>query len=205
MLRTSSWQTSKLAHDVHDAPRNGRGNHARRGCRCVRHQLLGATRTIETVLLSMRYQRSGRIINIGSLASWVGEPGEAFYAASKAALARYTEALRHEVWHRGIRVSLVEPGAFTTEVVASATNSRASIADYDDVRTAAQRTFDATLSLWRRPRGALASAHHSAATQPRPRHSPALRLRTTERSQLTDVWVPTGREAFDLLPIATPA
>ncbi|MEO3888742.1 hypothetical protein [Nonomuraea sp. B5E05] len=42
------------------------------------------------------------------MAAWVGEPGEGFYAASKAALARYSEALRHEVWHLGIHVALVE-------------------------------------------------------------------------------------------------
>ncbi|MGH3242236.1 MAG: SDR family oxidoreductase [Spirillospora sp.] len=67
----------------------------------------GTVRVTHAVLPGMRARRQGRIINVGSLAAWVGEPGEAFYAASKAALARYTEALRHEVWHLGIHVTLV--------------------------------------------------------------------------------------------------
>jgi NAD(P)-dependent dehydrogenase (short-subunit alcohol dehydrogenase family) len=57
----------------------------------------GAVRMTNAVLPDMRDRRQGRIINVGSLAAWVGEPGEAFYAASKAALARYSEALRYEV------------------------------------------------------------------------------------------------------------
>lgn len=76
--------------------------------------LFGVARVVNAVLPGMRARRRGGIVNVGSLAAWVGEPGESFYAASKAALARYTEALRHEVWHLGIAVSLVEPGAFTT-------------------------------------------------------------------------------------------
>lgn len=61
--------------------------------------LFGVARVINAVPPQMRGRRSGRIINVGSLAAWVGEPGEGFYAASKAALARYTEALRHESRH----------------------------------------------------------------------------------------------------------
>ncbi|GAB3504725.1 SDR family oxidoreductase [Amycolatopsis cihanbeyliensis] len=81
---------------------------------------LGTVRVTNAVLPGMRAGRAGRIINVGSLAAWVGEPGEGFYAASKAALARYTEALRQEVWHLGIAVSLVEPGAFRTGRCAAA-------------------------------------------------------------------------------------
>ncbi|GAA1847477.1 SDR family NAD(P)-dependent oxidoreductase [Actinomadura bangladeshensis] len=103
----------------------------------------GAVRLVNAALPGMRERRRGRIVNVGSLAAWVGEPGEGFYAASKAALARYTESLRHEVWHLGIAVSLVEPGVFTTEVLNSstATAGTAAIADYDGPRESARATL----------------------------------------------------------------
>lgn len=103
--------------------------------------LFGAVRVTNAVLPHMRARGQGRIINVGSAAAWVGEPGEAFYAASKQALAGYTEALRHEVWPLGIDVSLVEPGAFATDILASASTSAGRIADYDLVREAAVRTL----------------------------------------------------------------
>lgn len=106
----------------------------------------GTVRVTDSVLPQMRERRHGRVINVGSLAAWFGEPGEGFYAASKAALARYTEALRHEVGHLGIHVSLVEPGIFNTNVFEAAssraaTSNATTIADYDGPREAAHRTL----------------------------------------------------------------
>src|SRR5262249_7702769 len=80
----------------------------------------GVVRMTNAVLPDMRDRRQGRIINVGSLAAWVGEPGGAFYSASKHALAGYTEALRHEVWRFGIHVSLAEPGVFKTNIIQAA-------------------------------------------------------------------------------------
>ena len=77
----------------------------------------GPARMMKAVLPNMRKARRGRIINVGSLAAWVGEPGEAYYSASKRALAGLTESLRHEMWPLGIHVSLIEPGAFQTNVL----------------------------------------------------------------------------------------
>lgn len=103
--------------------------------------VFGVARVTNAVLPGMRSHRRGRIINVGSLAAWVGEPGESFYAASKAALARYTEALRHEVWPLGLSVSLVEPGAFRTGVLETSSAAEHAIADYDGPREAAHRTL----------------------------------------------------------------
>jgi NAD(P)-dependent dehydrogenase (short-subunit alcohol dehydrogenase family) len=103
--------------------------------------LLGAARTINAVLPGMRECGHGRIINVGSLAAWIGEPAEAYYAASKAALARYTEAVRYEVWPFGIRVSLIEPGAFKTGVLQAASVNQRTIAGYDAIRQAARHTL----------------------------------------------------------------
>jgi NAD(P)-dependent dehydrogenase (short-subunit alcohol dehydrogenase family) len=101
----------------------------------------GVVRVTSAVLPQMRERRRGRIINMGSAAAWVGEPGEAFYSASKHALAGYTEALRHEVWPFGVAVSLVEPGAFRTNVIEAASTSEGTIPDYDAVREAVHRTL----------------------------------------------------------------
>lgn len=98
----------------------------------------GTQRMTSAVLPGMRARGHGRIINIGSLAAWVGEPGEGAYAASKAAVARYTEALRHEVWHLGIRTVLVEPGAYRTDVLRRPSTSAARIPDYDGPRESAR-------------------------------------------------------------------
>jgi short-subunit dehydrogenase len=54
------------------------------------------------------------VVVVGSVASGVAIPFNAFYSASKAALTRYTEALRQEVRHLGVRVALVEPGDVRT-------------------------------------------------------------------------------------------
>lgn len=105
----------------------------------------GVARMINVVLPGMRARRQGHIINVGSAAAWIGEPGEGFYSATKHALAGYSEALRHEVWPLGIQVSLVEPGAFKTNVLQAAPTSQGTIADYDAVRSAARRTLKQSL------------------------------------------------------------
>ncbi|BCJ39261.1 short-chain dehydrogenase/reductase [Actinocatenispora thailandica] len=112
----------------------------------------GAVRVTHAVLPGMRARRRGRIVNVGSLAGWIGEPGEGFYAASKAALARYTEALRHEVWHLGISVSLVEPAAFRTEFLREPGDAAGTIADYDGPRESARRTLHESLRRGGDPR-----------------------------------------------------
>lgn len=114
----------------------------------------GTARVINAVLPGMRGRRRGRIVNVGSLAACVGEPGEGYYAASKAALARYTEALRHEVWHCGIRVSLVEPAAFATSVLGASTAASGRIGDYDGPRESAHRTLHESMRRGDDPRRA---------------------------------------------------
>ncbi len=114
--------------------------------------LFGVARITNAVLPGMRSRRRGRIVNIGSLAAWVGEPGEGFYAASKAALARYTECLRHEVWPLGISVSLVEPGAFTTDVLQASSTAEPTIPDYDGPRESARRVLRESLRRGSDPR-----------------------------------------------------
>lgn len=76
----------------------------------------GVVHVINSVLPHMRRQKRGHMINISSLAGLFAIPYQAFYSASKHALEGYTEALRMEVRQFGIRVSLIEPGDFRTEI-----------------------------------------------------------------------------------------
>jgi NAD(P)-dependent dehydrogenase (short-subunit alcohol dehydrogenase family) len=71
-------------------------------------------RLLRAVLPSMRSRRAGVIANLGSIAGWDGTPSAGFYCASKAAIAIYTESLRHEVAPLGIDVTCIEPGYFRT-------------------------------------------------------------------------------------------
>jgi NAD(P)-dependent dehydrogenase (short-subunit alcohol dehydrogenase family) len=74
----------------------------------------GAARLIQEVLPHMRRQGGGHIINFSSEGGMMGVPGASAYNASKFALEGLSEALALEVAHLGIKVTIVEPGAFRT-------------------------------------------------------------------------------------------
>jgi NAD(P)-dependent dehydrogenase (short-subunit alcohol dehydrogenase family)/pimeloyl-ACP methyl ester carboxylesterase len=96
--------------------------------------LFGAVAMIKAVLPSMRKRRRGHIINITSMAGYVGLPGIAYYAASKFALEGVSDVLAKEVASFGIKVTAVAPGSFRTEWAGrSMVRSPRSIADYDEL------------------------------------------------------------------------
>ncbi len=76
--------------------------------------VFGLLRLTQLVLPSMRKQRSGRIVNIGSMGGKLTFPGGGAYHASKYAVEALSDALRFEVAGFGIQVVLVEPGLITT-------------------------------------------------------------------------------------------
>jgi len=83
------------------------------------------------VLPQMRARQSGHILNLTSIAGLVAFPGNGLYNASKFALEGFTEALHHEVKPFGVRVTLIEPGAFRTGFAgAAAMRAAGRIADY---------------------------------------------------------------------------
>lgn len=90
----------------------------------------GAVSMIRAVLPSMRTRRTGTIVNISSDAGRGASPGSGYYAATKFALEGLSEALRKEVAPLGIRVLVVEPGAFRTSIKGAARQSRVPLADY---------------------------------------------------------------------------
>ena len=78
----------------------------------------GPIEVIKAVLPQMRLQKSGLIINITSIAGYMGLPYRSIYSASKGALELVTEALRMEVKPFGISVTNVAPGDFATNIAA---------------------------------------------------------------------------------------
>jgi NAD(P)-dependent dehydrogenase (short-subunit alcohol dehydrogenase family) len=70
----------------------------------------------KAVLPVMRRQKSGHIIQVASVAGLVGTPLLGAYCSSKHALEGLSESLRIETHSLGIRVVLVEPGAFDTDI-----------------------------------------------------------------------------------------
>jgi short-subunit dehydrogenase len=68
----------------------------------------------KNILPIMRMQQSGFIINIGSVAGFVGAPGWSVYSATKAAIAAFSEVLAQDVKEFGIKVTVVEPSGFRT-------------------------------------------------------------------------------------------
>ena len=73
---------------------------------------------IKAVLPSMRLQNSGLIINITSIAGYMGLPYRGIYSASKGALELVTESFRMELKDFNIEVTNVAPGDFATNIAA---------------------------------------------------------------------------------------
>jgi len=76
--------------------------------------VLAAIDVVKSVLPIMRRQRSGYIINVGSVAGFMGAPGWSVYSATKAALAAFSETIALDVKEFGIKVTVAEPSGFRT-------------------------------------------------------------------------------------------
>jgi 3-oxoacyl-[acyl-carrier protein] reductase len=78
--------------------------------------LKGTFNCIQAFERSMLKQRSGRIINIGSVAGLMGNAGQANYAASKAGLLGLSKTIARELASRGITCNVVAPGFISTDM-----------------------------------------------------------------------------------------
>jgi short-subunit dehydrogenase len=76
----------------------------------------GAIDVMKAVLPQMRVQKSGLIINVTSIAGYMGLPFRGIYSATKGALEIATEAIRMEVKTFGIKVTNIAPGDFATNI-----------------------------------------------------------------------------------------
>ncbi len=91
----------------------------------------GPVDLIKQVLPQMRKRRSGTIVNVSSIGAPRSNPGSGYYTATKTALEGMSDALNREVGPLGIRVMVIEPGAFRTDFSGrSLTESRTVIDDY---------------------------------------------------------------------------
>lgn len=80
--------------------------------------LYGPMQVINAVLPYMRKQKEGRILNITSIAGYMGLPYRGIYSASKGALGVITETYRLELRSFGIEMCSVAPGDFATNIAA---------------------------------------------------------------------------------------
>ncbi|MBT8262543.1 MAG: SDR family oxidoreductase [Bacteroidia bacterium] len=78
----------------------------------------GPIRVMKAVLPHMRKQGKGLIINITSIAGYMGLPYRGIYSATKAALEITTEAMRMETKQFGVEITNVAPGDFATNIAA---------------------------------------------------------------------------------------
>ena len=117
----------------------------------LRVMVVGLAELTHRLLPGMIERRYGRIINVASLAGLVPAPaGHTLYAASKALVIKFSEALSHEVLRHGVHVTAVCPG-FTISEFHDVTGTRAQVSQlppwlWMDSPTVARQGFDAVMA-----------------------------------------------------------
>jgi 3-oxoacyl-[acyl-carrier protein] reductase len=81
--------------------------------------LTASFRVMKRALKKMIRQRSGRIVVVSSIGAYMGLPGQANYAASKAGLVGMARAMAREVASRSITINVVAPGLIATDMTSS--------------------------------------------------------------------------------------
>lgn len=89
----------------------------------------GVMRVVRAVVPHFLAHDGGTIVNVGSVAGFVGAPYSGLYAASKHAVEALSEALHFELSQRGVRVRVVEPGQFATQLGAKSLHAAAMTPD----------------------------------------------------------------------------
>lgn len=106
----------------------------------------GSVKMTKAALPIMRAQRSGKIITISSLIGLIGVPFNSYYAASKHALEGFYKSLRLELRPFNIKVSVVEPGFFKTNIDQGAQYGNENISDYEHTRKKVFQFFSESLA-----------------------------------------------------------
>jgi NAD(P)-dependent dehydrogenase (short-subunit alcohol dehydrogenase family) len=103
----------------------------------------GPAELVRAVLPHMRERRAGAIVQLSSMGGQLSFAGFSAYSATKFALEGFSEALADEVKPLGIKVLIVEPGAFRTTLFGSPSASE-ELADYDATVGNTRRTVAAS-------------------------------------------------------------
>ncbi|CDX11621.1 3-oxoacyl-(acyl-carrier-protein) reductase FabG [Mesorhizobium plurifarium] len=93
----------------------------------------GVLMMCQAVLPHMRARKSGRVINIASIAGRQGVPTQGHYAATKAVVITLTRVLAQEVGMDGVTVNAICPGIILTEMGKNNLGSEAAIRHWEDV------------------------------------------------------------------------
>ena len=102
--------------------------------------VFGTLSVVQAALPILRAQGSGHVLTVSSIGGVVGFPTGGSYTASKFVIEAMSEALAGEVAPFGIKVTILEPGHFSTEFRAGV-KSPPAIAAYDPVRQAVRSSF----------------------------------------------------------------
>ncbi|EHS52826.1 short-chain dehydrogenase/reductase SDR, partial [Rhizobium sp. PDO1-076] len=95
----------------------------------------GTVKMTNAILPVFRKQRFGKIITVSSIVALIGPPNLSFYAASKHAVEGYFKSLRFELDAFNIKVSMVEPVWFKTNLASNAIKAaEGTIGDYNTYR-----------------------------------------------------------------------
>jgi len=94
--------------------------------------LLGAANSVYAVLPKMLERGSGHLVAISSLAGFRGLPKSAAYSASKAGMTAFFESVRLDVQHRGVDVTIIQPGFIKTPLTSGRENKMPFIMELDD-------------------------------------------------------------------------
>jgi hypothetical protein len=115
--------------------------------------LTGLIQVTRSVLPHMIARQKGHIVNMASMAGFVGSPTYTIYAASKYGVRGFSEALRREVGVLGIRVTCVYPGGVQTDFAQHAGIQRKTgFTTPSRLRLSPEQVAQAVLEVVRRPR-----------------------------------------------------
>ncbi|MBN9097492.1 MULTISPECIES: SDR family oxidoreductase [unclassified Pseudonocardia] len=113
----------------------------------IETNLFGALWVTQAALPFLRAQGSGHILQVSSIGGISAFPYVGIYHASKWALEGISQSLSQEVADFGIKVTLIEPGGFSTDWSGSSSRTAEPLADYDEFREkmfAARKARNAT-------------------------------------------------------------
>ena len=102
--------------------------------------VFGTLAVIQAALPLLRAQRRGHVLTMSSIGGVASFPSGGIYLATKFAVEALSEALAGEVAGFGLKVTIIEPGAFKTDFRASM-KSAPTMAEYDPVRSALEASF----------------------------------------------------------------